>query len=206
MHRHRELGITQKAAWYLGHRIRAAMDFQGDLFQGPVEVDETLIGGLKKNKPLSVRKKNKWGSIDHLIPIAGIKDRKTNRVIAQVVPDRTAPTLQGFVMANTEPDALVYTDEAAAYKGIMRKHRSVNHKAEQYVDGDVTTNGMEGFWSPLKGGLKVIYKHWSEKHAQKYVTEFSGRHNIRPLDTEDQMGEMVREGEGRQMTYQELIQ
>ena len=201
---HRDLEVTQKTAWYMGHRVRASLMSRGDRFAGPAEADETYIGGLDKNKHEKDRKHEGRGTVGKII-VAGIKDRETNRVEVEVVDRDDAPTLQGFVLRNTEPDTQLYTDSARAYKGIMRKHESVTHSVGEYVRGQVSTNGIESFWSMLKRGYVGIYHHISEKHLQRYVEEFAGRHNVRPMDTVDQMALAVQESEGKRLSYRQLI-
>ena len=129
----------------------------------------------------------------------------SNEVRAQVVDHTDAPTLLGFVRRNTEPDAQVYTDEARAYVGLPRPHETVRHSVGEYVRDMAHTNGMESFWSMLKRGHDRVYHHFSKKHLGRYVGEFEGRYNTRPLDTADQMGIMVANADGKRLSYAELI-
>ena len=113
--------------------------------------------------------------------------------------------LQGFVLESTEDGSVVYTDEAKAYKGMPhRSHWAINHGAGEYVKRQTSTNGIESFWALMKRGLHGTYHHVSVKHLGRYVTEFSGRHNDRPSDTEAQMRHMVRGMVGKRLTYKDL--
>ena len=104
-----------------------------------------------------------------------------------MVRDTDKPALQNFVTETTAEGATVYTDDAAAYKGMPFDHATVRHSVGEYVDGMAHTNGIESFWSMLKRAHKGVYHKISAKHLQRYVNEFSGRHNVRDLDTIDQM-------------------
>jgi len=201
---HRDLGIGQKAAWYMGHRIRSMWNPAADRFAGPVEADETYIGGKEANKHESKKLKAGRGAVGKTA-IAGIKDRETNQVKTQVVERTDASTLQGFVHMNTEFDATVYTDEARAYQGLNRPHEAVKHSANEYVRGMAHTNGLESHWALFKRGIDGIYHHVSVKHLPRYTSEFEGRHNSRPMDTADQMAAMVQGADGKRMTYDGLI-
>lgn len=204
---HRDLGIGQKAAWFLLHRLREAMGAEDFLFTGPVEADETYVGGLEKNKHKDKRMKAAGGTVGKAI-VAGVKDRETNRVAARVVPDTTSRTLVGMVSDHAEKGALVLTDEAAGYLPLRRHgygHRAVKHSVGQYVDGMAHTNGMESFWAMLKRGYHGTFHQVSPEHLDRYVAEFSHRHNERPLDTINQMGRMVTRADGKRLTYEELI-
>ncbi len=205
MHLYRELEVQQKTAWFLLHRIRETVDMDLPKFDGEVEVDETFIGGKRKNKPLKQRKDAKGRGPVDMIPVVGVKDRQTNRVKARVVNDREKVTLQGFVTGNTTDRASVYTDEAPSYEGLPRLHKSVKHKAYEYVKEQVVhTNGIESFWSQLKNG-QTTYRHFGRKHLHRYVKEFAGRHNFRPLDTRDQMTATVVNSVGRRLRWLDLI-
>ena len=202
---HRDLEITQKSAWHLAHRLRKAFEADGGLFAGPVEVDETYIGGKRKNMPKARRKTLEGRGAVGKAAVAGAKDRATNRVNADVVPATDGATLQGFVRARAEAGATVYTDDAAAYRGMAGfEHEAVKHSVGEYVRGMAHTNGMESFWSMLKRGYQGTYHHMSEKHLGRYVDEFSGRHNIREDDTEEQMAHIAKRMVGRRLRYRDL--
>ena len=207
---HRDLGITQKSAWHLAHRIRETWQENGGLFSGPVEVDESYFGGLDKNKPLSTRKKEGRGPVNKT-GIIGAKERETGRVKAGVLEDGKGETLQKFVRENVIPGATIFTDENRGYVhlgdeyGGEYKHESVRHSAKEYVDGMAHTNGIESFWSMLKRGYHGVYHQMSRKHLQRYVNEFAGRHNLRPMDTITQMESMVNGMNGKRLRYQDLV-
>lgn len=201
---HRDLEMTQKTAWYLAMRIRETLIDEVGPMAGPVEADETYIGGKESNKHEWKKQKAGRGSVGKA-PVVGIKDRPTNQVITQVVEHTDKPTLQGFVVSHTEEDATVYTDEARAYQGIPRNHESVSHGAGEYVRGMAHTNGLESHWAMFDRGIYGTYHHISVKHLQRYSNEFSGRHNRRPMDTRDQMSSMVQGAVGKRLRYQDLV-
>ena len=204
---HRDLNITQKSAWYLAHRLREAWKAgNGGMFTGPVEADETYIGGKRKNMPKAKRAKlTGRGAVGKAIVI-GAKDRETNRVTARTVENTEGPTLKGFVAEHTAPGAKVYTDESSSYQGMEFDHEAVNHSAGEYVRGMAHTNGIESFWSMLKRGYQGTFHHFSEKHLDRYVTEFAGRHNDREADTIDMMGNAAQGMVGKRLTCRGLIQ
>ena len=206
MRLHRELGISQKAAWFMLHRLRMAFEAETGPFAGPVEVDETHIGGKRRNKPLAKRKElTGRGAVD-MTTVAGAKDRETNRIAARGVENTDAPALQGFVREHARPGATVYTDEARAYRGMPEfTHEAVNHSVGEYVREMASTNGMESFWSMLKRGHQGIYHKFSPKHLDRYVTEFAGRHNDREADTVDQMAGIVVGMASKRLRYRDLI-
>ncbi len=206
---HRDFNITQKSAWHLAMRIRETWQKDSDMFGGPVEADETYVGGKRKNMPLSKRLKlNGRGPVGKTA-VAGIKDRDTNHVVAEVVERTDAETLQGFVREHVEEGAAVYTDDAKAYRGIRRDyhHEFVKHSHGQYVrdGGEVHTNGMESFWSMLKRAHKGTFHKMSAKHLNRYVREFAGRHNERPKDTIEQIEGMSKAMAGKRLRYKDLI-
>ena len=199
----RELGISQKAAWFLLHRLRMAFEAETGLFTGPVEVDETFIGGREKNKHAKKKQRLGRGGIGKTI-VAGARDRATNRVTAEIIPDTTRLTLSNYVAAHVAPDAMVYTDEHAGYSGLPH-HESVVHGRGEYVNGDCHTQGIESFWAMLRRGYQGTYHKMSPKHLNRYVNEFSGRHNVREADTIDQMTGIVAGMVGKRLTYADLI-
>ena len=203
---HRDLDISQKSAWYLAHRLREAWKTdRGLMFAGPVEIDETYVGGKRRNMPKAKRKALKGRGAVGKTAVAGAKDRATNRVTARSVPATDAETLQGFVGEAVAPGAKVYTDDHGAYRGLPYDHEAVRHSVGEYVRDKAHTNGIESFWSMLKRGYQGTFHHFSEKHTDRYVTEFAGRHNDRDADTLDQMTAIVRGMAGKRLRYEDLV-
>lgn len=211
---HRDLGITQKSAWHLAHRLRKAWDEGGHgfpPFSGPVEVDEAYFGGKRANMSNAKRKALEGtgrGSVGKTA-VVGIKDRETKRVTAKVVERTDSETLIPFVESRAEKGATVYTDEAAVYQPLPNmlneyRHESVKHSVGEYVRGMAHTNGVESFWSMLKRGYAGTYHKMSPDHLNRYVAEFAGRHNMRPLDTLDQMAFVAKGLLGKKLEYSEL--
>ena len=197
---HRDLGITQRSAWFLAHRLREAWKDQSSQFVGPVEVDETFIGGKEKNKHANKKLRAGRGAVGKAIVI-GAKDRETNHVSAAVVGNTDAKTLQSFVGERAAKGATVYTDDHGGYQGMPFEHETVKHSISEYVNGMAHTNGIESFWALLKRGYHGTYHHMSEKHLDRYVGEFAGRHNDREGDTVNQMSRLVSDMVGKRRAY-----
>ena len=210
MRLHRELGISQKAAWFLLHRLRKAMEAERSFaFTGPVEADETYMGGKRKNMSNAKRRELAEAGVGRgpsgKTIVAGMKDRNTNQVVAKVVASADKSTLHGFIGKHVMPGSEVYTDEALAYEGIPYTHKTVNHSVSEYVRDQASINGVESFWSLLKRGFHGTYHKMSPKHLDRYVQEFAARHGIRDADTIDQMRIVVESMARKRLRYRDLI-
>ena len=206
MKMHRDLGVSYRTAWHLAHRLRETWQRDSAPFSGPVEADETYVGGKRQNMPKAKRKTyaKSRGPVGKTAVI-GVKDRDSNQVSARTASATNRETLHGFVAGHTAPGATVYTDDNAAYRGMPFRHEAVNHSAGEYVRGMAHTNGIESFWAMLKRGYQGTFHHFSVKHMDRYIAEFAGRHNIRPHDTADQMADMARGMVGKRLRYRDLV-
>ncbi|MDQ6947878.1 MAG: IS1595 family transposase [Actinomycetota bacterium] len=207
----RALGVTQKSAWFMLHRIRLAMQTGSfDKFDGIVEVDETFIGGKARNMHKSdrARKITGTGGKDKTI-VAGVLNRgddgEVSKVRAGVVSERTAPVLQSEVRESVAKGATVYTDALGAYTGLGGdfEHETVDH-AECYVRGQVHTNGIENFWSLLKRGLHGTYISVEPFHLFRYLDERVFTYNERNLTDLGRFTAVLGMVGGRRLTWQQL--
>jgi transposase-like protein len=205
---HRALGITQKTAWFLLHRVRLAMqdELTGGSLSGEVEVDETFIGGKARNMHKDrKRRANVQSANKGKVVVLGMLERgKTAR--ATVIPDRAKASIQPIIRGNAERGAEIFSEE---YPSAWRMdneyiHSVVNH-LETYVQGNVHTNGMENFWSLLKRGLNGTYVSVEPFHLFRYVDEQAFRFNNRkPMSDADRFSFLVRKIVGKRLTYAEL--
>ena len=200
---HRDLAISQKSTWFMAHRLRETFTEADIQFDGPVEVDETYMGGKRRNMHLSKRKQFDGRGASGKTPVVGMKDRETNQVSAKVTDEVNSNNLQQFVVERVHGDTMVYTDDAAAYKAFPH-HESVKHSVGEYVREQAHTNGIESFWAMLKRAHTGTFHRLGRKHLQRYVNEFAGRHNLRPHDTIDQMREIVAGMVGKRLMMKQL--
>ena len=219
----RSLGITQKSAWFVMHRLRLALregivaKFGGP--NGEVEADETFVGGKMKNmhehRRAAIRKLRDEtfdnGQLINKAAVMGILDRQQRKVRAAVVPNVNREVLQREILSQIEHGSKVYTDEARLYRGLHKEyvHSFVNH-VERYVNGRVHTNGLENFWSLLKRGLGGTYVAVEPFHLFRYIDEQTFRYNNRL----DATGRKLKDGErfdlalsqiaGKRLTFAEV--
>ncbi len=212
----RDIGVTQKSAWFMLHRIREAMKNRSVKKLGPsgkpVEVDETFVGGKMKNMHASRRNKLQLAEYgDNKTAVMGMLDRYAREVRVKVIPDVTRATLQAEILRQIVPVGTVYTDQHSGYDGLKAQafiHKTVNH-LEEYVRGKVHTQGIENFWSLLKRGLKGTYVAVEPFHLEAYADEQAFRYNNRatadnPMTDADRFALAVSQISGKRLTYAEL--
>jgi transposase-like protein len=213
----RSVGVTQKTAWFMNHRIRLALGYDateqfGGESGGPVEVDETFIGPDPRKMHANKREaRYKALNARPKIPVMGMLDRELRQVRAKVVPNVRRETLQNEILNQIEKGGTVYTDSAPAYDRLLLQgymHQTVNHVLE-YVRGEVHTQGIENFWALLKRGLKGTYVAVEPFHLDRYIGEQIFRYNNRatkdnPLTDADRFALAVSQIVGKRLTYAEL--
>jgi transposase-like protein len=174
----KEIGVTQKSAWFVLHRLREACGGKLDKLRGMVEIDECFIGGKERNKHAHKKLKAGRGTVGKTV-VVGMRERG-GKTVAMPLADTTAETLQNAIHANVEVGSTLFTDEASGYvglDGLFFRHQSVNHMAGEFAAGQVTTNGIESVWALLKRGVYGVYHQISKKHLAKYINEFTFRLN-----------------------------
>jgi transposase-like protein len=204
----RDLGVTQKTAWFMLHRLRLAM--QTGTFEkvaGQFEADETFIGGLARfmHKADRERKIKGTGGAGKAV-VMGLLDRETGKVRLKHVPNVQRATLQGEIRKHVQPGSEIFTDEWLGYRGLDAEyiHNVINH-AETYVRGNVHTNRVENFWSLLKRGLKGTYISVEPFHLFRYLDEQAYRFNNRKSDDAARFASVLDGVAGKRVTYQKLI-
>ncbi|HYG15310.1 MAG TPA: IS1595 family transposase [Bacteroidia bacterium] len=203
----RYISVTQKTAWFMLHRIRmACTDGSVDVMSGMVEVDESYIGGRLKNKHYRERKRIREAGIDNKTPVVGILERGKN-VRATAVKTVDTETVLPILYSTISSEVSLTSDGAKIYEGLHKlifQHVVVNHAAGEYVRGYFHTNNIENFWSHLKRGITGRYHSVSPKHLQRYLDEFTFRHNTRKLNNGERFSKYLSQSMVR-LKYKDLV-
>lgn len=205
----KQIGVTQKSAWFMLQRLREACGNDPTELAGVVEIDEAYIGGREDAKHQSKRSGLGRGSAGKTPVIAG-RERTSGRVKAEVRATMTGRNAVGFANRHVQVGSTIHTDESAIYNrvgGLLYRHETINHGAGEYARGDVTTNGIESVFAVLKRGLHGVYHHASPKHLQRYVDEFAFRLGDGDVSrhTLERLASLFSAAIGRRITYAELI-
>ena len=202
----RDLGVTQKTAWFMMHRIRLAMNTGSfEKLTGEVEADETFIGGLTRFMHKDKKAKITGTGGAGKAVVMGLIDRHSKKVRIAHIPNVQGDTVKGFVRKYVKGGSYVFSDAFAGYNGLDRDyvHQVIDH-AEKYVDGNVHTNTIENFWSLLKRGLKGTYVSVEPFHLFRYLDEQAFRFNNRKTDDGSRFAETLAGVTGKRLTYQHL--
>lgn len=196
------LGITQKSAWFMLHRIRQVVEEEGLELSGTVETDETYIGGKVNNRSLKHRNDDDTKQV-----VFGMVERKGKTIMKHVISSG-ARSLLPVIQNKVNKDSKLYSDEWGSYaslKGMGYDHEKINHSRGEYVNGLIHTNTIEGVWSQLKRGIDGIYHHVSPKHLQRYCNEYQYRYNTRELNDFERFNDWLNLINNKKLTYRKLI-
>jgi transposase-like protein len=199
---HRMLEITYKSAWFMAHRIRHAIaDLSKLKLTGIVEVDETYVGGKAKGSGLRGRTTKKK------TPVFSLVERNGN-VRSQHVERVTGLNLRSIIKENVDKSAIIMSDDYHAYHGLKKDfadHKIIRHSSKQYVNGDIHTNTIEGYFSILKRGIIGVYHHVGKQHLHRYLNEFDYRYNNRKVKDSDSTINAILSTKGKRLMYRESI-
>jgi len=206
----KDLKVTQKTAWFMLQRIRVVFgNEEKELLDGTIELDETFYGGKNKNRHYSRRVKYReetGRAYPDKVPVFGMYNRDTRKVRAFAMSRTQLKHIGREITRNINFSSTLMTDDWNGYRGIDKiyKRHSIEHSKWTYVDGEVTTNRIENFWSHFKRGMHGTYIRVTPKHLNKYVQEFVFRFNHRDMKVQQQMEAVIKNMEYR-LKYKDLI-